>query len=663
MRTLADNWRRVSTENVGGTLGPVGRVIDIYGGKDRGAALLLAACLACSRSGGGGSGGGWSVRQAAALDLHAIWGSGPDDVWAVGPNTIAHWNGQAWMRDPSALELPGSSALDGVSGSGGNDTLDHVWGSGPNDVWAFGLGHLLHFDGKSWSDVTARLPVLAIVTGLWGSGPDDIWAVTAANSPGTLLHWDGRAWSAAKTPGPSQTFDSVWGASANDVWLVGTAFDDQPGFAAVYMGFIQHWDGATWSPVSTGGTAVSTGGNSGVSVWGTGADDVWVGNLHWDGKVWSTVDPSPSANPVWGTGPNDVWGLSGGQVMHWNGTAWTNEGLGPSDGGALDLETDINTLWGSASNDVWAASENSIYHWDGSSWTVVISAHSEDVLSLSSVTGSGPDDVWTIGGVYFGGTVKHWDGSEWSVSTMLPPAGEASFTGLWASGPNDVWAFGRGDSIMHWDGTAWSESWSAYTTGATQGQELRALWGSKPTDVWAVGSIIMRWDGATWSEVPGAPSSLLAVVGGSGSNDVWAFSFPDASNSAAVVHWDGTVWSAAPAIAVPAGAEPQSVWASGIEDAWVVLASATSASSFVFHWNGTAWSPDATVGLGEAAVDALWGSDPHDLWAVGKTIWHWNGSVWSKDTSVVPDVPLRAVWGSGALDVWAVGELGIVLHR
>src|SRR5260221_13237206 len=52
------------------------------------------------------SSGGWcwasphAVLQAA--NLQAVWGSGPNDVWAVGAGgVILHWNGTAWTSSPS----------------------------------------------------------------------------------------------------------------------------------------------------------------------------------------------------------------------------------------------------------------------------------------------------------------------------------------------------------------------------------------------------------------------------------------------------------------------------------------------------------------------------------------------------------------------------------
>jgi len=53
------------------------------------------------------------------------------DIFAVGDDgTIVHWDGTAWSAQAS-----GTDAL-----------LGDVWGSGPNDVFAVGLGKIVHYD-------------------------------------------------------------------------------------------------------------------------------------------------------------------------------------------------------------------------------------------------------------------------------------------------------------------------------------------------------------------------------------------------------------------------------------------------------------------------------------------------------------------------------------
>ena len=60
----------------------------------------------------------------APAPLHAVWGSGPDDVYAVGDEgTVAHRTRDGW-----SLENAGTTA-----------PLRALWGAGPNDVFAAGM--------------------------------------------------------------------------------------------------------------------------------------------------------------------------------------------------------------------------------------------------------------------------------------------------------------------------------------------------------------------------------------------------------------------------------------------------------------------------------------------------------------------------------------------
>jgi hypothetical protein len=69
--------------------------------------------------------------------LRRIWGSGPDNLFAVGTGgTILRYDGVRWY------EMPSPTTKD----------LRTVWGAGPTEVYAAGEdGVLLQFDGARWT--------------------------------------------------------------------------------------------------------------------------------------------------------------------------------------------------------------------------------------------------------------------------------------------------------------------------------------------------------------------------------------------------------------------------------------------------------------------------------------------------------------------------------
>lgn len=76
------------------------------------------------------------VASPTTENLHAIWGSRADDIWAVGDaGTILHWDGSEWKSSAAAFSL------------GKKPNLRGVWGSAADDVWIVGDTAALHYTG------------------------------------------------------------------------------------------------------------------------------------------------------------------------------------------------------------------------------------------------------------------------------------------------------------------------------------------------------------------------------------------------------------------------------------------------------------------------------------------------------------------------------------
>ena len=139
-----------------------------------------------------------------------------------------------------------------------------------------------------------------------------------------------------------------------------------------------------------------------------------------------------------------------------------------------------------------------------SPWSVAFEA--PEAGSLSGVWGTGPDDVFVVGGDAQG-SVMHFDGTAWSAMTV-PTAPLLVWCFGFAS--DDVFAVGLGGTALHYDGT----EWTALATGTTQ--DLWGVWGSAPDDVWVVGGNVngtgqvttLHWDGQAFSRVTVAAEEL-----------------------------------------------------------------------------------------------------------------------------------------------------------
>src|SRR5205823_1467931 len=116
-----------------------------------------------------------------------------------------------------------------------------------------------HWDGTSWSVVPSPSPgtTLNRLSGVAALAADDVWAIGLETAPSggevpLAEHWDGTSWSAVDTaPLPPNDgiseFLGVSATSTNDVWAVGDYGNTQGGITTL----AEHWDGTSWSIVST----------------------------------------------------------------------------------------------------------------------------------------------------------------------------------------------------------------------------------------------------------------------------------------------------------------------------------------------------------------------------------------------------------------------------
>jgi hypothetical protein len=112
----------------------------------------------------------WSWNADLAMTFDAVWGSSPDDIFAVGEHgAIVHFDGTRWELMHRVTDEP----------------LTDIWGSAPDDLFAVGMmGTILHFDGSSWIEMQS--PTTRTLYGVHGSGPNDVIAV---GEQGTFIRY------------------------------------------------------------------------------------------------------------------------------------------------------------------------------------------------------------------------------------------------------------------------------------------------------------------------------------------------------------------------------------------------------------------------------------------------------------------------------------------
>jgi PASTA domain len=309
----------------------------------------------------------------------------------------------------------------------------------------------------------------------------DVWAVgddeSDTLSEGLIEHWTGGgSWTVAATinRGDNNVLSGISAVSANDVWAVGYTYDAEAGVSHT---LIEHWDGSSWSTVTSPSPGLK--GNVLSSVTATSANDGWaVGSFasgngnktlieHWDGSTWQQVtSPSP------GTASNSLAGVTATSATN----AWAI---------------------GSASSGV--PSQTLIERWDGFSWRTVSSVSpGANGNALSSVTAISATDAWAVGSYNDDPLnpktlVEHWDGSSWTRKPSADPDSHSNeLLGVTATSATDAWAVGTSarftgfpqSLIEHWDGNTWQPITSPHPG---QSNYLLAVGAAQSGVPWAVG--------------------------------------------------------------------------------------------------------------------------------------------------------------------------------
>ncbi len=113
-------------------------------------------------------------------DLNGIWGTGPDNVYAVGEKgTILHYDGEEWTE----ME------------SGTAEYLSSIWGINKQDIYVAGENVIVHFNGEKWIETLKDEE--SFFLGIHGLVSDSILAVgrTISETPEAVaFHYNGQKW-------------------------------------------------------------------------------------------------------------------------------------------------------------------------------------------------------------------------------------------------------------------------------------------------------------------------------------------------------------------------------------------------------------------------------------------------------------------------------------
>lgn len=234
--------------------------------------------------------------------LHGVAAVATNNVWAVGeyststgaPLTlIEHWNGVSWsiVPSPNFRSVNSSNHLLGVTAVAAND----IWAVGYYQATPSSLAQTLteHWNGVIWSIVSSPNAQPGVVNNelvsVTAVAANDVWAVgfykkpppLSAPSETLIEHWNGAVWMIVPSPNVSPGVEDngllgVTTVAAHDVWAVGSSGSGAPHPPQTLT---EHWNGVTWSIVSSPNAHGVGASNVLAGVAAIATSDVWaVGN-------------------------------------------------------------------------------------------------------------------------------------------------------------------------------------------------------------------------------------------------------------------------------------------------------------------------------------------------------------------------------------------------
>ena len=519
-----------------------------------------------------------SIASDLMVSVDALWGSGPNDLWATDILFLYRFDGTSWRKvanPPQAV-------------AGTTQTFSRISGSGPNDVWFSSHEAAYHWTGSDWSAkpylVSKNLKAIS------ASSASDVWAI----SDTTVYRWNGTDFDLAAWPRTTDLLQGLWVFGSNDVWINasdsywhwdGQQFTVEPNVRASAGAYDSHslfvtTPGDVW--LAYGAHRVSAGSWTNVPVdvdlyslpkIGAGLADGQIFLAGTLGRLWRLVNnrfvltvPAVNANilgdlnAIWSDGKGTTF--AGGQLL------LRNTGNGWSKAPYPAYFLDVNAMWGRSASDVWAVgSQGFVYHYDGATWSnpdTGISSSLAKVLNLYAVAGTDTGEVWALGQ---NGQFLHYDGQTWTAGNT---ASVSDVHGIWVHNADDVWA--AGGVVQRWTRTG---GWQQITRPPVAGP-YQAIWGTSESNVFVVSgtSAAYRYDGTKWQTLAKpanyAYNANINAIAGSPDGTFWAV-----GESGFTMRWNGTAFQS---YATHASRALKGLWVGPTGEAW-----ATGLNEAILH--------------------------------------------------------------------------------
>lgn len=495
----------------------------------------------------------WEVEESAGANdrqLLDVWGSGPDDLYAVGSDYVA---GKAGSSSSLILHSTdgGATWQETLHPDDAERLYAAVWGWDAGNVLVGGMRTdsttgrrqaVIMYSGDggaTWDETIIAAPGAdRYVRGLWGTPTGEVYAVGFS---GTRLRWSGTGWEDLSGPGPSLL--AVHGTEEGNVFAVGSG-----------QAIVRH-DGTSWqqvSPVSHTNVTFRSVGGVGWEAFAVGHRPR-VGGGGVEGVVFRRLDfgwtPAFTADSTEFT---DVWGSgsvafavgrrirsaasSSGVILRWNGAAWTD--ISPP----FPRDRELTAVWGAGPDDVWVL--GSQLRDDG--WYALVALHSTDggetwsaaetlLADVSrpyvlDVHGLPSGQAYAVGRTSSGRRLTMnlnatglWEQEDFGV--FIP----GSVDGVSARAPGEVYGVSSYEIEFDYRGVVLKRnesgsSWDPWMEEERRESRYHGIWTSPAGRMYVVGegTRIRHFDGTGWSDMGPDFAPVLRSIWGTSDDNVYA---------------------------------------------------------------------------------------------------------------------------------------------
>ena len=204
--------------------------------------------------------------------------------------------------------------------------------------------------------------------------------------------------------------------------------------------------------------------------------------------------------------------------------------------------------WSVSKDDVWVVGEDlQVAHGpiDDLQLMDIPMVKNATKATLYGVWGSGPSDVWMVGGSPLSsdgpeGVIFRYNGQQLEkleITGTASSAANETFFKVWGSGPSDVTIVGTNGTILHYDGVNWS-----LQSNVTDSR-LLTVHGRSSSEIYAVGGsftggTVLRFNGSQWEDIGDLGMPFLNGVYAADDGTVWV-----CGPTAYVARWDGNTWT------------------------------------------------------------------------------------------------------------------------